>query len=79
MEGFVGQRDLAEAELPEPLGGVVRLIAAHGQPGQPAAGLVHRHQQVEQRCQFRADAAGAVVQQSGEPVGERATFAEPPA
>ncbi|MFG2525129.1 hypothetical protein [Streptomyces sp. NPDC048527] len=42
--------------------GEPRLTAAQGQPGQPAAGLVHRHQQVEQRRQFGTDAADAVVQ-----------------
>ncbi|MCX4826396.1 hypothetical protein OG883_42915 [Streptomyces sp. NBC_01142] len=75
----MGQRYLPEAELPQSLRGVSRLIVAQGQPGQAAAGLVHRHQQVEQRGQFGTDAAGAVVQEGGEPVGERAAFAEPPA
>ncbi|MFV5997964.1 hypothetical protein ACNPQM_37715 [Streptomyces sp. NPDC056231] len=75
----MGQRDLPEAKLPQPLRSVARLIPAQGQPGQPAAGLVHRHQQVDQRDQLGTDPAGAVVQESGEPVGERAAFAQPPA
>jgi hypothetical protein len=79
VEGIVGQRDLPEAGLPQPLRSVSRLITAQGQPGQSAAGLVHGNQEVEQRCQFWMDSASAVVQESGEAVGERAAFAEPSA
>jgi hypothetical protein len=79
VERVVGQRYLSEAELPQALRGVSRLIVSQGQPGQPAAGLVHGHQQVEQWGQFGTDTAGAVVQESGEPVSERAAFAEAPA
>ena len=41
-----------------------------GQPGKPAFGPLHPQHSVEQRGQGRVDAAGAVVQQHGEPVGE---------
>ncbi|MFE9972047.1 hypothetical protein ACFYRD_15220 [Streptomyces hirsutus] len=61
VEGVVGQRDLVEAEPTQQLRCVSRLAAAHLQPGQPAPGLVHRHQQLEQRNQRRADVPGAVV------------------
>ena len=76
VEGVVGQRDLAEAEPPQHLRGVARPTAAHLQPGQPASGLVHRHQQVEQRDQRGTDAAGAVVEEGGEAVGEGAAFTQ---
>ncbi|WP_217575262.1 hypothetical protein [Streptomyces sp. GbtcB7] len=79
VEGIVGRRDLAEAEPPQQLRCVSRLVAAYVEPGQPAPGLVHRHQQVEQRDQRGTDAAGAVVQERGEAVGERAAFTQPPA
>ncbi|MFI2029847.1 hypothetical protein [Streptomyces buecherae] len=79
VEGVVGQRDLAEAELLQQSGGVRRLAAAHGQPGQSAAGLVHRHQQVEQWDQRGTDATGAVVQERGEAVAERAALTQPSA
>ncbi|WAL98774.1 hypothetical protein [Streptomyces sp. Je 1-369] len=79
VEGVVGQRDLAEAELLQQSGGVRRLAAAHGQPGQSAVGLVHRHQQVEQWDQRGTDATGAVVQERGEAVAERAALTQPSA
>ena len=79
VERVVGQRDLPEAELPQHLRGVPWLARAHLQPGQPACGPVHRRQQAEQGRQLGADAAGAVVQEDGEPAGERAAFAEPSA
>jgi hypothetical protein len=79
VERVVGQRDLPEAGLPQHLRGVPWLAGAHLQPGQPACWPVHRHQQAEQGRQLRADAAGAVVQEDGEPAGERAAFAEPSA
>jgi hypothetical protein len=75
----MGQRNLAQAELTKQLRGVSQLSAAHVQPGQSASGLVHRHQQVQQRDQRGTDAARAVVEECGEAVGERAAFAEPPA
>ncbi|MFG3419298.1 hypothetical protein [Micromonospora sp. NPDC048063] len=77
MERVVGQRNLAEAEPAKQPRGVPQLPAAHVQPGQSASGLVHRHQQVEQRDQRGTDAARAVVEEGGEAVGERAAFAEP--
>ncbi|MEV7641354.1 hypothetical protein AB0O32_15560 [Streptomyces rubiginosohelvolus] len=79
VEGIVGQRDLAQAEPAKQLRGVSQLPAAHVQPCQSASGLVHRHQQVEQRGQRGTDAARAVVEKRGEAVGERAAFAEPTA
>ncbi|WP_244318179.1 hypothetical protein [Streptomyces brevispora] len=79
VEGVVGQRDLAEAESLKQLRGVSQLPAAHVQPGQSAPGLVHRHQQVEQRDQRGTDATRAVVEERGEAVGERAAFTQPSA
>ncbi|WP_329200752.1 hypothetical protein [Streptomyces sp. NBC_01435] len=77
MERIVGQRNLAQAESTKRLRGVSQLPATHVQPGQSASGLLHRHQQVQQRDERGMDAARAVVEECGEPVGERAAFAEP--
>ena len=55
------------------------LARAHLQPGQPACGPVHRHQQAEQGRHLGSDTAGAIVQQDSEPASERAAFAEPSA
>ncbi|MET9339085.1 hypothetical protein [Nonomuraea sp. NPDC003804] len=74
----MGERDLTASELVQKSRRVSRMVAAHRQPGQPAAGPFHRHEQVEQRYKLRADAAGAIVQDGGEPVAEGAAFAEPP-
>ncbi|WP_217213708.1 hypothetical protein [Streptomyces sp. AC550_RSS872] len=73
------QRDLAEAEPAQQLRGVSRLAAAYLQPGQPAPGLVHRHQQVERRNQRRVDVSGAAVQERREAVGASAAFTQSPA
>ncbi|WP_443089352.1 hypothetical protein [Yinghuangia sp. ASG 101] len=78
-ERVAGQRDLAEAEPAKRLRGVSRSAAAHVQPGRSASGFVHRHQQVEQRDRRGTDAAGAVVEEWGEAVGERAAFTQPSA
>lgn len=48
-----------------------------GQTSKPAFGPLHRQHSVEQRGQGRVDAARAVIQQRGEPVGEGASGAEP--
>ncbi|WP_262698156.1 MULTISPECIES: hypothetical protein [Streptomyces] len=62
VERVVGERDLAEAEPAKQLRGSSQLAAAHVQPGQSASGLVHRHQQVEQRDQRGSETARAVVE-----------------
>src|SRR6266852_7442942 len=49
------------------------------QPGQAGAGSGHCRQRLAQRQQGRGDAAGAVVEDYGEPGGQGAPFADLPA
>ncbi len=47
VEGVVGERDLFESEPLQQRRRVPGMVAAHRQPGRPAAGLLHCHEQVE--------------------------------
>lgn len=47
------------------------------EPGQAGQRVVHRDQRLAERLQGRADMSGSLVQEFGEPVGERAPGAEP--
>ena len=68
----MGQRDLAAGQAAKQ---GRRRAAAVGKPGQPGEWVVHAEQLLGQRGQAWVDAAGAVVEQFGEPVGERAAGA----